>query len=178
MDPVDPKVDHVRGPDDAPVTLVEYGDFECPHCGRAEPIVRDLLAGFGADVRFVFRHLPLTDVHEHAQLAAESSEAAAAQDRFWEMHDLLFEHQDALELDDLVGYATELGLDVGRFTDELRGRRNALRVARDVQSAEQSGVIGTPTFFVNGRRHHGAYDEATLGELVRQNLRHELTARG
>jgi len=178
MDPVDLDVDHVRGPEDAPVTLVEYGDFECPHCGRAEPIVRDLLAGFGADVRFVFRHLPLTDVHEHAQLAAEASEAAAAQGRFWEMHDLLFRHQDALDFDGLVGYARDLGLDVDRFSDDLQSRRHALRVSRDVQSADQSGVAGTPTFFVNGMRHYGAYDEATLGELVRQTLRQELAKRG
>jgi len=178
MDPVDLDVDHVRGPEDAPVTLVEYGDFECPHCGRAEPIVRNLLAGFGADVRFVFRHLPLTDVHEHAQLAAEASEAAAAQGRFWEMHDLLFRHQDALDFDGLVGYARDLGLDVDRFSDDLQSRRHALRVSRDVQSADQSGVAGTPTFFVNGMRHYGAYDEATLGELVRQTLRQELAKRG
>jgi protein-disulfide isomerase len=174
MDPVDPEVDHVRGPEDAPVTLVEYGDFECPNCGRAEPIVRDLLAGFGADVRFVFRHLPLTDVHEHAQIAAEASEAAATQGAFWEMHDLLFQHQDALEVDDLAGYARDLDLDADRFSDDLQRRRYALRVERDVQSADQSGVAGTPTFFVNGRRHLGAYDEATLSALVRQNLRQAL----
>jgi protein-disulfide isomerase len=174
VDPVDPEVDHLRGPEDAPVTLVEYSDFECPHCGRAEPIVRDLLAGFGTDIRFVFRHLPLTDVHEHAQIAAEASEAAAAQGAFWEMHDLLFEHQDALGFGDLAGYARDLGLDAARFSDDLRGRRHALRVERDVQSADQSGVAGTPTFFVNGRRHLGAYDEATLSDLVRQNLRQAL----
>ena len=174
MDPVDPEVDHIRGPEDAPVTLVEYGDFECPHCGRAEPIVRDLLAGFGADVRFVFRHLPLTDVHEHAQIAAEASEAAATQGAFWEMHDRLFQHQDALGFDDLTGYARDLDLDADRFSDDLQRRRYALRVERDVQSADQSGIAGTPTFFVNGRRHLGAYDEATLSALVRQNLRQAL----
>jgi protein-disulfide isomerase len=170
MDPVDPDVDHIRGPEDAPVTLVEYGDFECPHCGRAERVVRNLLAGFGTDVRFVFRHLPLTDVHEHAQIAAEASEAAAAQGAFWEMHDVLLAHQDELSFGDLVRHAAELGLDTDRFANDLRHRRYALRIARDVQSADQSGVAGTPTFFVNGRRHLGAYDEATLTELVRGSL--------
>jgi Na+/H+ antiporter NhaA len=170
-DPVDPEVDHVRGAEDAPVTLVEYGDFECPHCGQAEPVIRGLLREFGAELRFVFRHLPLTDVHDHAEMAAEASEAAAAQGEFWEMHDLLFDHQRALDFDDLLAYAGELGLDVDRFERDLMSRRHALRVALDVESAEQSGVAGTPTFFVNGRRHHGSYDEATLEGLVRESLR-------
>jgi Na+/H+ antiporter NhaA len=168
--PIDVDVDHVRGPSDAPVTLLEYGDFECPHCGRAEPAVRGLLQTFETDVRFVFRHLPLSDVHEHAQLAAEASEAAAEQGRFWEMHDALYGHQDALDVDDLVGYARDLGLDVERFSEELMSGRHTLRVARDVESADVSGVVGTPTFFVNGRRHYGAYDEATLLNLVRESL--------
>ena len=120
--PVDPEGDHIRGPEDAPVTLVEYGDFECPYCGRAEPVLRELLADFGDELRFVFRHLPLSDVHPRAQLAAEAAEAAAAQGKFWEMHDKLFEHQDALAPSDLVRYAEELGLDADRFRDELRRR--------------------------------------------------------
>jgi protein-disulfide isomerase len=148
------------------VTVVEYGDFECPFCGQAEPVVRELLRDF-ADVRYVWRHLPLNDVHPHAQLAAEAAEAAASQDAFWEMHDLLFRHQDAFELEDLVGYAEELGLDVERFADDLREHAGASRVAEDVDSADLSGVSGTPTFFVNGRRHHGAYDIATLSAAVR-----------
>jgi Na+/H+ antiporter NhaA len=163
---VDAEYDHLRGAADAPVTLVEYGDFECPYCGRAEPIVRELLADFG-DLRYVWRHLPLTDVHPHAQLAAEASEAAAAQGAFWDMHDLLFEHQDALRGRDLVGYAEELGLDIEQFVEDLHAHRGADRVARDVDSADLSGVSGTPTFFVNGRRHHGAYDVATLSAAVR-----------
>ena len=163
---VDPERDHVRGPLDAPVTVVEYGDFECPYCGRAEPAVRELLRDF-ADVRYVWRHLPLNDVHPRAQLAAEASEAAAEQGAFWEMHDLLFDHQDALEPDDLVGYAEQLGLDVERFMDDLRGRAGAARVADDIDSADLSGVSGTPTFFVNGRRHYGAYDIDTLSAAVR-----------
>jgi protein-disulfide isomerase len=163
--PVSPH-DHIRGPVDAPVTVVEYGDFECPYCGRAEPVVRDLIHEF-ADVRYVWRHLPLSDVHPHAQLAAEAAEAAAAQGAFWEMHDLLFEHQDALRPGDLVGYAERLGLDVERFTRDLREHARTARVAEDVDSADLSGVSGTPTFFINGRRHHGAYDIAALSAAMR-----------
>ena len=163
---VDPERDHVRGPVDAPVTVVEYGDFECSYCGQAEPVVRELLREFG-DVAYVWRHLPLTDVHPHAQLAAEAAEAAADQGAFWEMHDLLLDHQDALRLDDLVGYAEQLGLDLDRFTTALREHAGAGRVAEDVDGAELSGVSGTPTFFINGRRHYGAYDIATLSAAVR-----------
>jgi Na+/H+ antiporter NhaA len=163
---VDPERDHLRGPIDAPVTVVEYGDFECPNCGQAEPVVRELLRDFG-DVRYVWRHLPLNDVHPRAQLAAEAAEAAADQGAFWELHDLLFDHQDALRPSELIAYAEQLGLDVERFTDDLREHAGATRVAEDVDSADLSGVSGTPTFFVNGRRHHGAYDIATLSAAVR-----------
>jgi Na+/H+ antiporter NhaA len=163
---VDPERDHVRGPIVAPVTVVEYGDFECPYCGQAEPVVRELLRDFG-DVRYVWRHLPLNDVHPNAQLAAEAAEAAADQGSFWEMHDLLFDHQDALRPGDLTGYAEQLGLDVERFTNALRRHTGALRVADDVDGADLSGVSGTPTFFINGRRHYGAYDTAALSAAVR-----------
>jgi Na+/H+ antiporter NhaA len=163
---VDSERDHFRGPIKAPVTVVEYGDFECPYCGRAEPVVRELLREFG-DVRYVWRHLPLSDVHPHAQLAAEAAEAAAAQGAFWEMHDLLLDHQDALRTNDLISYAQQLGLDVERFTDDLRGHTGTARVAEDVDSADLSGVTGTPTFFINGRRHYGAYDIAALSAAVR-----------
>jgi Na+/H+ antiporter NhaA len=164
---VDPERDHIRGPDDAPVTLVEYGDFECPYCGRAEPVVRELLSEFGDDVRYVWRHLPLTDVHPRAQTAAEAAEAAHGQDAFWPMHDLLLGRQDALRMADLLSYAGELGLDVDRFRDDLEQRVGATRVADDVDSADLSDVTGTPTFFVNGRRHHGAYDIDGLASAVR-----------
>jgi Na+/H+ antiporter NhaA len=163
---VDPQRDHVRGPVDARITIVEYGDFECPYCGRAEPVVRELLRDFG-DVRYVWRHLPLNDVHPRAQLAAEAAEAAAGQGAFWEMHDLLFDHQDTLRPSDLIAHAEQLGLDVQRFTNDLRKHSGAARVAEDVDSADLSGVAGTPTFFINGRRHHGAYDVATLSGAVR-----------
>ncbi|GGU09929.1 Na+/H+ antiporter NhaA [Actinomadura citrea] len=164
--PVEPDRDHVRGPEKAPVTVVEYGDFECPYCGRAESVVRELLADYG-DVRYVWRHLPLNDIHPQAQLAAEAAEAAAAQGRFWEMHDLLLDRQDALRPRDLVRYAGDIGLDVDRFRADLRRHTGAGRIAEDVDSADLSGVSGTPTFFVNGRRHVGAYDIATLSAAVR-----------
>ena len=167
-DEVDPARDHIRGPDEAPVTLLEYGDFECPYCGQAESVVRELLQSFGADLRYVFRHLPLADVHQNAQMAAEASEAAAAQGRFWDMHDALFDHQDALAPAALRRYAQDLGLDVEHFWDEVRTREHAPRVGEDVRSADESGVAGTPTFFINGRRHQGAYDVDTLTTAVRQ----------
>jgi protein-disulfide isomerase len=164
--PVDSERDHIRGPETAPVTLVEYGDFECPYCGQAEPVVRELLAGHG-DVRYVWRHLPLPDVHPRAELAAEAAEAAADQGAFWEMHDLLLAHQEELRPTDLLRYADQVGLDVDRFRDDLRRHAQAPRVAEDVDSAGLSSVLGTPTFFINGRRHYGAYDINTLTAAVR-----------
>ena len=166
-DDVDPDRDHVRGPDDAPVTLVEYGDFECPYCGQAESVIRELLASFGDEVRYVWRHLPLNDVHTRAQLSAEAAEAAGAQGRFWEMYEAMLAHQDALSPRDLGRLAEELGLDVERFWSEIRGHEHAPRVAEDVASADASGVSGTPTFFINGRRHQGTYDIDTLSAAVR-----------
>ena len=164
--PVDAERDHVRGPKKSPVTVVEYGDFECPYCGQAEPVVRELLADYG-DVRYVWRHLPLNDVHPDAQAAAEAAEAAARQGAFWEMHDLLLDHQEALRPPDLIGYAADLHLDIQQFTSDLRNHEGAAHVAEDVDSADLSGVSGTPTFFINGIRHQGAYDIDTLSAAVR-----------
>jgi Na+/H+ antiporter NhaA len=164
--PVDPDRDHLRGPREAPVTVVEYGDFECPYCGRAEPAVRELLADFG-DVRYVWRHLPLSDVHPNAQLAAEAAEAAADQGAFWEMHDALLDHQDELRPRDLLAHAEQLGLDAERFREDLRRHRWAPRIEEDVDSADLSGVTGTPTFFINEHKHDGAYDIAALSVAVR-----------
>ncbi|TCO49710.1 Na+/H+ antiporter NhaA [Actinocrispum wychmicini] len=163
---VDDERDHLRGPANAPVTVVEYGDFECPYCGLAEPVVRELLADFG-DVRYVWRHLPLSDVHPRADLAARAAEAAADQDGFWPMHDLLLTRQDALTMDDLLRYGEELGLDVDRFAEHMRRGLGVDRIAEDIDSADLSGVSGTPTFFINGRRHYGAYDIDTLKAAVR-----------
>ena len=165
-DPVDPQRDHIRGPSQSSVTMVEYGDLECPYCGQAEPIVRELLREHG-DIRYVWRHLPLDDVHPHARMSAEATEAAGAQGAFWEMHDLLLVHQEAQRRTDLIGYAAELGLDVERFIDDLDNRTFARRVESDLDSAALSGVSGTPTFFVNGRRHQGAYDLASLKAAVK-----------
>ncbi len=163
--PVDPGRDRIRGPATAPVTIVEYGDFECPYCGQAEPVLRELLAGPGA-VRYVWRHLPLNDVHPHAQLAAEAAEAAAAQGAFWEMHDLLLRHQDRLQMRDLIRYAGDLRLDSERFVAHVRKRAGAARIAEDVDTADLSGVSGTPTFFINDRRHYGSYDITALTTAV------------
>jgi Na+/H+ antiporter NhaA len=162
---VDPDRDHIRGARRAAITVIEFGDFECPYCGQAEPVVRDILTD--TSIRYVWRHLPLTDVHPNAQLAAEAAEAAAAQDAFWPMHDLLLQHQDELRLVDLIHYATTLGLNLARFRDDLRGHDHSTRVAQDVESADLSGVSGTPTFFVNGQRHYGAFDLPTLTAAIR-----------
>ncbi len=167
-DDVDPDRDHIRGSDAAPVTLIEYGDYQCPYCGQAEVVIRELLDSFGDDLRYVWRHLPLNDVHPNAQMAAEAAEAAASQDAFWEMNDRLLAHQDELTPRDLARHAEELGLDVDRFWRELHDREHAPRVAEDVASADASGVAGTPSFFINGRRHQGAYDTVTLSAAVRR----------
>ena len=166
-DDVDPARDHIRGPEAAPITLVEYGDYQCSYCGQAEVVIRELLESFGDELRYVWRHLPLNDVHPDAQTAAEAAEAAAAQDRFWELHDRLLAHQDALAMSDLERAAAEIGLDAHRFAEEVRRREYEERVADDVVSADTSGVAGTPTFFINGRRHQGAYDTAALTRAVR-----------
>jgi Na+/H+ antiporter NhaA len=157
--------DHVRGPADASVTVVEYGDFQCPYCGQAEPVVRDLLTD--TDLRYVWRNLPLSDVHPQAQLAAEAAEAAAAQGKFWEMHDVLLANQDNLKIMQLLRYAEELDLDQERLHDDLMNHVHAEKVSRDVESADLSGVSGTPTFFINGRRHYGAYDIETLTKAIK-----------
>ncbi|MFW3169212.1 Na+/H+ antiporter NhaA [Geodermatophilus sp. CPCC 206100] len=164
--PVDPARDHVRGPVDAPLTLVEYGDFECPFCGRATGAVEELRELLGDRLRYVFRHVPLVDLHPHARLAAEAAEGAAAQGRFWEMHDRMFAAQDRLTATDLLDHAEAIGLDVQRFARDLGSARNARRVEEDVESAEASGVEGTPTFFVNGLRHTGPYDADTLAAAL------------
>jgi predicted DsbA family dithiol-disulfide isomerase len=170
--PVDAARDHIRGRLDAPLTVVEYADFECPFCSASTNVVRELRRRFGDELRYVFRHLPLADVHPHAELAAEAVEAAGAQGRFWEMHDLLFEHQDRLEFEDLLGYAGELHLDVESFAHAISEGVHGDRVQDDAASADASGARGTPTFFIGGQRHVGAWDteslarelEALLGE--------------
>jgi protein-disulfide isomerase len=163
--PVDGR-DHVRGPADAPVTLLEYGDYECPHCGLAHPIVNEVQQRLGRQLRFAFRHFPLAEIHPHAEMAAEAAEAAGAQGRFWEMHDLLFKNQDALNDTDLLRYAEVLGLELTRFVNELADRTWEPRVREDFMSGVRSGVNGTPTFFVNGVRHDGPWDADSLIEAL------------
>jgi protein-disulfide isomerase len=154
--------DWVRGPADAPVTLLEYGDFECPFCGQAFRELERLERTAGDQVRFVFRHFPLAQVHPHARLAAEAAEAAGAQGKFWEMHDTLFTNQQALEPSDLLTYADDIGLDVPRFSRDLQEHRFSPKVRRDFMQGVRSGVNGTPTMFINGQRWNGPYTAAAL----------------
>jgi protein-disulfide isomerase len=159
--------DHVQGLANAPVTLVEYGDYECPYTGRAYPIVKEIQQILGGQVRFVFRNFPLEEIHPHAEGAAEAAEAAGAQKMFWEMHDRLFEHQRALDVAHLTEYARQLGLDQARFESDLAEHRHEARVREDILSGVHSGVQGTPTFYINGRRHEGSYDADTLLRAIR-----------
>ena len=149
--------DHANGPEDAPVTLVEYGDYECPYCGMAYQVVKSAQRELGKQLRFVFRYFPLAEAHPHARLAAQAAEAAAAQGKFWQMHDALFEHQEALEAEDIIGYAKSLGLDMAQFARDLKDPTYAKRVRDDFRSGVKSGVNGTPTFFINESRYEGSW---------------------
>ena len=162
--------DHVQGPADARATLVEYGDFECPFCGAAYPELKQVLRELGPKVRFVFRHFPLGEAHPHAPHAAEVAEAAAAQGKFWPMHDLLYQRQAALADEDLVAYASELGLDADRVQRELADHTHAARVREDFLGGVRSGVSGTPRFFINGRPHEEPGDAKTLAAALRRAL--------
>jgi protein-disulfide isomerase len=169
--PVEPARDHIRGPRDAPVSLVEYGDYECPYCGAAYPIVEEIIARMGETLQFVYRHFPMTTVHPHAEQAAEAAEAAGAQRRFWEMHSVLFGNQQHLDTPCLHAYAEALGLDVGRFDRELAHHVHADRVREDFLSGVRSGVGGTPTFYINGVRHDGSYDLPVLLDALQRAAR-------
>jgi protein-disulfide isomerase len=166
--PVSEDRDHIQGPADAPATLVEYGDYECPYCGAAYPIVKQVQERMGDRLRFVFRNFPITTSHPHAEQAAEAAEAADAQGRFWEMHDYLYEHQRHLETADLVSYAEALDLDVERFANELAENVHAARVREDFMSGVRSGVNGTPTFYINGVRHDGSYELEALTAAIEE----------
>ena len=168
--PIDPARDHVRGAIDAPVTLIEYGDFQCPHCGDAYPRVQDVLGRFGERLRFAFRHMPLDDLHPRARRAAEAAEAAGAQGRFWEMHDRLFSHQLELSDAELRRHAEAIGLDVERFDRELREGIHAERVQEDYASGVRSGTPSTPRFFINGVMHLGSPTRAELEEAISAEL--------
>ena len=166
--PVTEDRDHIRGPADAPVTLVQYGDYECPYCGAAYPIIKEVQARMGERLRFVFRNFPITTSHPHAQQAAEAAEAAAAQGRFWQMHDMLYENQTRLRAQDLHDYAEKLGLDVDLFDRELATHVHAERVHEDFLSGVRSGVNGTPTFYINGVRYDDSYEMPTLLAALEQ----------
>lgn len=164
--------DHVRGTEGAPVTLVEYGEFECPVCGRAYHVIQELLEVAGDDVRFVFRHFARDEVHPFSERAAQAAEAAGAQGRFWEMHDFLFERQHQLEYDDLFTHAEQLGLDVDRFRAELIGNSVHLpKVRSDLRSGLAAGVTSTPTFFIDGLRYTGPHDVLGLLRAIRERYR-------
>ncbi|MGZ3667766.1 MAG: DsbA family protein [Ktedonobacterales bacterium] len=171
--PVSIERDHIRGNPNAPLTLLEYGDYECPYCGAAYPIVEEVRQRMGDRLRLVYRHFPLTQIHPHAENAAEAAETAGAQGKFWEMHDTLFEHQKALDDPDLVQYAADLGLDVVQFQADLLARVYADKVREDFMSGVRSGVNGTPTFFINGQRHDGDYDLHTLLATLERALERE-----
>jgi protein-disulfide isomerase len=158
--------DHMQGAAAAPVTLVEYGDYECPHCGRAYPIVEELRTNLGDRLRFVFRNFPLTQVHAHAEMAAEAAEAAGAQGHFWEMHNALFTHQNALDSSHLVQYAGRLRMNAAQLGEALAAHTFRERVREDFMSGVRSGVNGTPTFFINGVRHDGPFDLSSLTEAI------------
>jgi Na+/H+ antiporter NhaA len=164
--PVDVHRDHILGPVGAPLTVVEYGDFECPYCGSAAHSISELRERFGDQLRYVFRHLPLVDVHPHAELAAEAAEAAAAQGKFWEMHDVLFNNHEQLLLEDLVGYAAGIGLDVEEFTRALTQGRHEKHVRGDALGADASGAPGTPAFYINGKRYTGPWDTESLAAAI------------
>jgi protein-disulfide isomerase len=167
--PVGPR-DHTQGPEDAPVTLVEYGDYQCPYCGQAFPIVKEIQKRLAADLRFVFRNFPIGTSHPFAPMAAEAAEAAGAQGKFWEMHDTLYEHQDALAEPDLVSYARRLDADVERFRSELDHHTYQPRVQEDFMSGVRSGVNGTPTFYINGIRHDASYDFPVLLKALESQM--------
>ena len=154
--------DHVQGSDGARVTLVEYGDYECPHCGSAYPIIKKVRGKMGDKLRFVFRNFPLAQAHPHALHAAEATEIAAAQGKFWEMHDTLYENQDALSDESLIAYADKIGLDVEKFREDLQNDTYEEKVRADFMGGVESGVNGTPTFFINGARFNESWDEETL----------------
>jgi protein-disulfide isomerase len=160
------ETDHIRGPKTALVTLLEYGDYECPFCGRAHPIVEALREAMGDRMRFVFRHFPLTQIHPHAQLAAEAAEAAGAQGQFWPMHDTLYTNQHALDDAHLVQYATAIGIEPKRFVAALSSGQFRPKIRADFLSGVRSGVNGTPTFFIDDVRYDGPHEFAPMLEAV------------
>ena len=168
--PVNIGTDHVRGSIDAPITIVEYGDYECPYTGMAYPVVKEIMKRFDEKIYFVFRNFPLRQIHPHAQHSAEAAEAAAAQDKFWQMHDYLFEHQKALDDHHLLEYAQKVGLDIEKFKQEMSGHVYASLINKSLKNGIDSGVEGTPTFFVNGVRYEDSWDLDTFSSFLEKSL--------
>jgi protein-disulfide isomerase len=169
--PVNIGSDHIRGSINAHITLVEYGDYECPYTGMAYPVVKEIMKQFGDKIYFVFRNFPLNDIHPHAQHAAEATEAAAAQDKFWQMHDYLFEHQKVLDDDHcILEYAQKVGLDTDKFKKEMSGHIYAPLINKSIKNGIDSGVEGTPTFFINGVRYKDSWDLDTFSNVLKKNL--------
>jgi protein-disulfide isomerase len=168
--PVNIGSDHIWGSVSAPLNIVEYGDYECPYTGMAYPIMKQIASQFGDKLYFVFRNFPLNEIHPHAQDAAEAAEAAAAQDKFWEMHDYLFEHQKALDINHLLEYAQKVGLDIERFKNEMSGHAYAPSINESLKNGINSGVEGTPTFFVNGVRYEESWDLETFSSMLKKHL--------
>ena len=170
--PVNSSSDHIRGSvnNNAPITLVEYGDYECPYTAMAYPIVKEIIRQFGDKIYFVFRNFPLSDIHPHAQYASEAAEAAAAQDKFWQMHDYLFEHQKALDDNHLLQYAQKIGLDIHKFKGDVSRHAYAPLIEESLKGGIDSGVEGTPTFFVNGLRYEDSWDFKTFSETFKRYL--------
>ena len=169
--------DHLKGPARAAVTLVEYGDYQCPYCGQAYWILKDIENTHGNDLRFVFRHFPLTEVHPFAMLAAEAAEAADGQGKFWDMHDMLYENQDALDLDSVLDYAASLALDIDAMRADIESHRHLPKIQDDFMGGVRSGVNGTPCFFINGVRHDGPWDAASLSRAIASSRRDSAHAR-
>lgn len=169
--PVSYSRDHIQGPTSAAVTLIEYGDYECPYCGQAYPIIKEVQKHLGNELRFVFRNFPLTEIHPHAQHAAEAAEAAAEQNKFWEMHDYIYEHQQALDDENLEKYAAKLGLDLAKFKDDMSTHTYAGRIRDDFLSGIHSGVNGTPTFYIDGIRYNDSWDLETLLNTLRSTIK-------
>jgi protein-disulfide isomerase len=169
--PVSDSRDHIQGPTSAPVTLIEYGDYECPYCGQAYTIIKEIQKHIGDKLRFVFRNFPLTEIHPHAQHAAEAAEAAAEQNKFWEMHDYIYEHQQALDDANLEKYAAKLGLDLAKFKNDMSTHAYVGRIRDDFLSGIHSGVNGTPTFYIDGIRYNDSWDLDTLLETLRSAIK-------
>ena len=170
LNPAVSSKDHIQGNSTARIELVEYGDYQCPHCGRAYPIIKNLQRSLGGDLKFVFRNFPLSEMHPDAFNAAAATEAAGLQNKFWEMHDIIFEHQQRLDMKSLIGYAKTIGLDIGRFKNDISENMIKDKVEQDFESGVRNGVNGTPSFFINGKKYNGDWEEDILGQHLKNQL--------